>query len=68
LCIHGEIFVLGSVTNSLRAQDHYSLLASQDGKSEVGDQEDRESYQQTGDLLQTTQWIDQEGVRAIGVV
>ncbi len=38
------------------------------GKGEVGDQEDREYYQQTGDILQATQWADEEGIRVVSVV
>ncbi len=39
-----------------------AAAACHHGKGEVGDQKDREYHQQTGDILQTTQWADEEGV------
>ncbi len=45
-----------------------TAAASGHGKGEAGDQKDRESDQQAGDVLQATQWANQEGVRAVGSV
>ncbi len=55
----------GACSDCCRLQ---AAAACHHGKGEVGDQEDREYHQQTGDILQATQWADEEGVRVVSVV